>query len=581
MKRDTSSKGDKIGLGAMLSLALLSAASSLAQSPLRQDEVDWAATRVETQEQVGELELGYFPTHDDLIYLADRENPSRYGSSRHQGPDQYLERATGTFPYDRHDTAFYEEHRDVFEPANKVLRFFTPHDPVHVDFPGLTTGAFTANADMPILTRQLEPDLAHVKLGPLYLDLLWIGAGAMWTDFSPKGETPPAEGDDVAAYIDIAIRGYVRITDTIYFSMVGDFIYLPLENEIAVRALLGSRAGAVAQFVLQERVGTWDILFTDTLQLSPGVDIDAGLGNEGIDEAGRYHFGFAADNKPIRLDFEEEGIWVSNSVELRASSLIFNEDWRLWLQADHTDFWRTLDFEDHSYRDHFGAILGYEGHNIPFSPSLSYDITTNDYDTYRHTSYLGFRGRLTENIQTRFGGGYLWTTGAENDTENWLWDVSLHHRLSEGIGHGVTIGQNVFDDDLSPESVWTTYARYWINSKITHRLSAGAYAQWEESERLTITDDDHGVTEFERYSVGANLSYRPFDYTHITAWAIYQNTELQVGEREWENWLYGLNITQRLATRLTLEGYYRYEKSRQERAGFDEHLLGVGIKRYF
>ncbi|TLD69275.1 hypothetical protein FEM03_18050 [Phragmitibacter flavus] len=533
---------------------------------------------------VGQAE-GFFPTQDDLLYLADRDYPR--GMNSHQGPDAELQGATGIFPYDRQDNSIYSQHRNILAPVDRFLGFFGPQDTLVIESSRLQGASIALDGEIPpLITRTFEPEMAHVKLGPLYFDLLWIGAGAIWTDYSPYGSAQKLDTDDTAAYIDFAIRGYLRITETFYISALGNFIYLPLENELGFGTSLDGGGGPVFTLNMhwQGQAGSWEFLLLDTFAVHPGLNYDLGLddGQDGVDFAGRYSFGFYSPERSSRFDVRSDDAWISNQILGRASSLVFTEDWRLSLQADHTDFWRTFSFEDHAYRDHFGALLGYEGNVIPFAPVLTYDASTSDHETYRHEVMLGFRGRITENINTAFGGGYLWETGDEAENESWLWYVSLNHTISEGIAHGVSFGQNIFEDAFSPETVYATYARYYIALKITHQLSLTGVAQWEQSERLERRSGDRfNVEEYDRYSYGAYLSYRPLGYTNITASAVYETNEVADGVQDTERWLYRLNVIQRLTSRLTLEGYYQYEDAEFEGGGFDEHLVGLSIRRYF
>jgi hypothetical protein len=526
---------------------------------------------------------GYFPTLDDLQYLGDRDSPRGFNTL--EGPDGRLQQATGIFPYDRQDNSIYTRYRDALAPLNHLLGFFGPHDAIVIESNRIQNASLTFDGEIPLaFTRTLEPDLAHVRLGPLFIDFLWVGAGAMWTDYNPYGSAPTVDTDDTAAYIDFALRAYLRITDTFYFSAIGNFIYLPLENDFGFATSLGGGGGPafVATLHWEDQIGSWELLFLDTFVVHTGLSYDWGLGygDPAIDYAGRYSFGFYGGERESRFDVRSDDFWFSNQVLLRGSTLAFTEDWRLMLQADHTDFWRTFDFEDHAYRDHFGALLGYEGNVIPFAPMLAYDVSTSDHETYRHALSIGLRGRLTENIMASMGGGYDWESGG-SEREDWFWYVNLVHTITEGITHGVSFGQQIFEDEYSPETVFATYVRYFLNVRITHQLLFSGWTQWEESERLERrAGERYEIEDFERYSYGAQLSYRPFSYTSVIATATYQNTETDQG-RDYENWLYRLSVLQQLASRLTLEGFYHYEESKFEGGGFDEHLLGLTLKRYF
>jgi hypothetical protein len=362
-----------------------------------------------SSEPSNENTTGFFPTSADLALLGDKDYPRI--SLTQEGPDARSQLATDIFMYESVEQDFYTRNREVFAPVNNVLGVFTPHKAFTMELPNAPLAGITLDAGFPIFTRTFEPENAHIKAGPLAFDLLWLGAGALWSDYNGPITFADGAEDGWISYLDLGVRGTLQITDTIYFSFAANIIYLPGSNELAFRVLNNSSPAAVLEVFYQKRLGDWDLLFFDRFLGRPGIDVFAELQEEGIDRAGRYQFGFGGGRDRIDF-FSNESVWFTNQIAARASSMVGSSDWRFQADADHLDFWRSYNFEDHATRDGLALQLGYEGNDILFAPSLSYLVSTFDgFESFFHRLQLELNGRITENIRASAMGGYLWTTG--------------------------------------------------------------------------------------------------------------------------------------------------------------------------
>lgn len=521
---------------------------------------------------------GFFPTSADLALLGDKDYPRV--SFTQEGPDARSQLASDLFMYESGQQDFFSRNREAFAPVNRVLGIFTPHKTFTMELPNAPLAGMTFDGNFPIFTRAYQPENAHIKAGPLAFDLLWLGAGALWSDYNgPITFTDGAE-DGWLSFIELAVRGTLRFTDTLFLSFSANLIYLPGSNEVAFQMLNNAAPTAAFELFYQKRLGTWDLLFFDRFMGRPGIDAFAQLREEGVDRAGRYQFGFFDAGRRTEF-FASDNVWFVNQVAGRASSMIGTTDWRFQGEVDHFDFWRSFDFDNHNSRDSLGLLLGYEGNSIPFAPALLYRVSTFDqFESFFHRLQLQFEGRITENVTASASGGYLWSSGLDPNLSSALWNVGVNHRFSQRGNHGFGMGQQLFEDPFSPEVLFTTYYRYFVNYQLAQRLNAAAYAQYSDGERIVSRDPRIGVGDVNFYSVSGVLTFRPWDFTSVTGSIIYQRTEPGDVMGESERWLYRLQVMQRLASRLTLQAMYQFEDF-DGGISFNEHLVSMSLRWYF
>lgn len=544
---------------------------------------EWSDTRVETAGPVNEPALpeegsGFFPTTADLALLGDRDY-ARTGALNELGPDALMQNSMGLFEYESGPQDFYARNREALAPINQVLGIFTPNKGLTTELPGVPLAGATLDGSFPIFTRTFEPRNAHLKLGPLAFDLVWLGAGALWSDYS-GADLGDGRDDGWITAIDVALRGTLQLTDSLHLSFLADLVYLPGTNEVAFRSLNGSYPNAVAEIFYQTKLGSWDFLFFDQFVARPGIDIFANLDNTGVDWSGRYQFGFYGREDQASF-YDNELVWFANQIAGRASSMVGASDWRFLSAYDHFDFWQSFDFDNHQSRDTLALSLGYEGNNIPFAPLLIYEVTTPDqFDSFYHRAQLQLTGRITENVRLLTRGGYLWTSGLDSEIGTYLWDVVLDHQFSQRGSHSFGIGQQFFEDAFSPEILLTNYLRYTVNYQIAKTLTAGAYFQQSDGEVIVSSGQRQSTGDQDVYTMAGTLSFRPLDFTQIIGLVAYERSNTDYDSFEIDRMIYRIQASQRLASRLTLETLYQFEDF-DSSASFDEHLVSMSLRWYF
>ncbi|MEN3939846.1 hypothetical protein WJU23_01025 [Prosthecobacter sp. SYSU 5D2] len=527
---------------------------------------------------------GYFPTiTEDILLRGPSDSRSLgigLGPDAAGGPDGRGQVASGLFRYYDNNPDFYQRNIDFFRPVNNVLGHFTPHDSFVLESQRLQHVSFSADASLNLFTRTFNPELAHVKLGMLYFDVLWVGSGVVYSDF--KGDMPvTVNGDDDEdgwiAYVELGVRGLVRITDSIYFSVVANVIYLPFENKLGFALGNSGNSGIDFNFAYNDTIGEWEILLYNRFTGRPGLEIFVDSSSTAFDRAGRYSFGFLTDRS--NDFFNENTALFGNTVGFAASRALFGNQWRLFFDIGHGDFWQTFDFDNHGTRDFLNLAMQYEGSSIPFAPRFSYGYVSNDgYRSLLHIFELQLTGRITENIDWAGSVGYATSTGDTSENDNFIWSLSLNHDLSRSTRHGVSMGENYFQNEFISDTRFARYLRYSLDQRITSRFNAGFFAQFSENE--TSTTDLFPTRD--RMGMGLSLTYRPLDFTSINAFALYEQSD---SDREVfddsARWLYRIQLNQQLGHRLTGNVFYQYEEFRSDLTQFSEHVCGLSLRRYF
>ena len=556
---------------------LLALASSGQQLPLPQMETNEYAYSQLLLPDNG----GFFPTEGEYPLLRGAADArSADGDRRTQG-------ATGLFPYQDPVPNFYHRNPKVFRTLDQMLGVFLPQDVWTIERKELQHSALTFDANLGggvPLVRNFSPDLAMIKLGPLYFDLLWVGTGAIWSDFNGS-QTFPDGGDGVVSYVDLGVRGLVRLTDTIYLSLVGNVMYLPQTNEVAFGQGFGLQPllGFGLDFFYNDTWGEWDVSFSNAFTGNPGFNMNLfhNVSRDGFDSAGRYSFGFRqfGSNNNGSLG-NQVPAFFNNNVAFNASRLVWGGAWRLWSSVNHTDFWQDFDFRDHSYRDQISLMLGYEGSIIPFAPRFSYDVSSFDgFQTLYHNASLWLTGRITENISGGGSIGYLTTTGTgTRSVDSILWNINLDHNITARTNHSLSFGEGFFMDDVINQALTSRYLSYRLTHHFARNLSFMLFAQISDQE-TPIVGRRSGFDASERAGGGATITYRPLDFTSMSA-SIMHETSLKPAH-EYSHWLTVFQLVQQLNMRLTGTIGYQYEESYFQGGGFTEHMIQVGLRRYF
>jgi len=427
--------------------------------------------------------------------------------------------------------------------------------------------SFDFEADFPLFTRQFDPNDAHLKAGPFYFEALWVETGVLYSDYHGPIVFRPGEEDGWLGYASFRFRMTAQLTPSLYISANGEVIYLFGENELGFRNGLGG--GPFASIVYETQFGSWD--FRAYAEFGTGSFYDA-FGSDAYERAGRYSFGF--------LGRYDDGLlydpFLYTRVGVEASTLV-DPDWRLTLDADHTDYWHVGDDrgDDHRAREHLGALYGAEPNRVPFTPWFSYDLYSNDYfDTAYHTVYAGGSGRLSQNVYFDGRAGYLWTSDDLSRGDSWLWNIGLRHEINDRTTHGVRFGQDYFMNDYSIDSTVSNFFQYYIDHRVSDRLRLHAYAQWSNDEVLSGPFEG-GV--YERETIGLWVHYDLSDRLRASLGYLTEDRQNLRNGVDYDRSLFEARLDARIGQRSKAFLLYQHEDT----DFFYEDVYMAGIRRYF
>lgn len=501
--------------------------------------------------------------------------PRSVGEPGSVGVDHVPGSHLDTLSYDGPEPTFYQRNRRLFSPIDTVFGLISGDDVW--DFEENTPEMASLAVDVRNFRnfdRPFAPETSTLKLGPLYLDLLYIGAGVVYSDFNSDDGFARFQDDGWTGFVDFGVRSLLRISDNFYMSSVAQFMYLPFKNKIALRYGVFGEPIFFTRFEYKKKIGDWDFMLYDQLRGNTGFGFNFDVNQPENDRAGRYVFGIVNDRNDEF--FDDNTVIVRNSVGMRARRLVFDNQWHLLILADHTDFWQSFDFEQHRTRDLLIADLGYEGIDIPFAPRFRYQMLSNDgFDSMRHQISLRLLGRITENLRWTGVIGENFTTGTTTERDRFLWELGLEHHITAYTKHWIRVGENFFYNEFSPETITARFVRYGIEQRLDSRLSMLAFTQY--SDREVVNNEN----QRERLAVGLSLLFRPLDYTKFRATAMYEQINPVNVSGDLDRWLYRVEMLQQLGLMLDASLFYQYEERQAVQGSFTEHVAGMSVRRTF
>lgn len=515
---------------------------------------------------------GYFPTKTDTLLLSgDLLGKADYPRSRaplHSesgGPDLST---TGIWKYDDPTENFYERHSNFFKPIDSALGFFSPRESITIESEDSSRLNFALDPGLPF-TRNFNPDLAHLKAGPLHFDLLTVSSKALYSDYQ-SDTRELAHEDGLLSILELTGRAYARLTDDLHLSFAGTLYYLPGDDKWGVD--LGGRGRSYARLNWSRKIGVWDIhLYDEFKVLHRSNDILDPMEVDEIEFAGRYRLG-RIDNSRVNGYFDSSGLIYSNVIAIQAMRPL-GSHWSLWSKLDHTDFWQTSRFDDHYTRDRAQFKLSHEGDDLPFPPFLTYDVRTRDeFESLQHQAWLGTKGRISENLRGTSRIGYYWDHGKTGirHPESLLYEGGLNHEINSSTRHSLYAGL-IYDDDIYGDDGLYNYARYTLARSFSTRLTTRAFIG------LQNRQDDK---DLDRWNTGLHLTASLTDYINLTLLARYEKST-HSSMPAWDRWVYRTGLRYRIMSRLHLGLNYQYEDMNRQNRSFTEHLFHAEITKSF
>lgn len=519
---------------------------------------------------------GYFPTKVETQYLP----PNNPDYSRSRGDRGYWA-YSGIWPVRPAEDNYYQRNGAFYDRVERGLGLFIPNEELLAHSSEPNAWSVDLDYGLPFLTRDVSPDRAMFKFGPLYLDILGISFSALYTQYSGDAPLDPDAPDEGwIGIVGLPLRASLRLTDSIYLQATGFLYFLPLEGEVGLASGFGSGwgLGTNARLNMEWQWGAWNVRVYDYFGVvSQLADVNESWQVDEIDMVGRYRFG-ALDSASQANDFWDPRFdGYRNDVGAEAQRPMPNEWWFIG-GVVHSDYWPEEDFEDHRQFDQLSLAYRYLGDDWMFAPSFLYTMGSADqFENLTHRVEARFTGRITEYLTSFASLGYLWQTGDDDaDFDTFLWEVGFVHDLTPYTKHSISAGQTYELSETLEEYVGD-YVRYTIAHQFSDRLSGSAYAQWQDAENLT----DGGTTST-GWITGARASYRLGEDTNVTAGFTYTMRESTFedgpGAPDENTWVYFAMLQKPLLSRLQGTATYQYiDQNGPVGSNIEEHLLILSL----
>ncbi|MEI6704469.1 MAG: hypothetical protein WCL71_13200 [Deltaproteobacteria bacterium] len=534
-------------------------------------------------EPVGGVQQGYFPTYQESRYLGSKEwDTSRLSGNADFGGGPDLKRMTSTGGFWRYEPGM--------ETSNGLQRALSPLDYVFRPFtPGVTmvTQGPTSNswlqmgAAFPFLTRTLHPDETTTsdllgvegsrkwgKYMPLYLDVLSVSVIGLYDTISGPGAVGVDDGWLSALELDL--RAGVVITDKTSLLVHGKVYLIASESRSGVGAYLDS--GGLNPFIslnIREELGRWDIrIFDDATPFSTRSLLKAETETEYVGSVGHYSTGVTRTRLQGGSFWDSQNTYLNNTAGITAGTFL-GSDFRFLAGFARSDTWMWDDFNNHTPSEYLSAGLFYDSYNWWIAPSLTYTLSTHDFKDAEHTISLNGTAPLSHRATLNAGIGYSF--GEVADTLDWHigagWDQTerLRHNILYSSGYqDLSFGDSFYGQNL------TYVANY--------RLAA----------RTTIGWTNHWFHEFDidnsSFLSGLNIDFLLGNYTQLRLMGAYNEYDRNTSPASYSgsSWIYEATLSHRLASRLTAELSYFYNRNRDTiNTGYDEQAVMLKLTRSF
>lgn len=470
-------------------------------------------------------------------------------------------------------------------------------------------GLFTSNGVTVHSTGGASPDpWFGFKLGSFYVDEVYGGAGAMYSDLQGTpiygGYPAPNSDDNWAAIIWARARLTAYVTDRFAISLNPSVYWLPLTNEVgwgvgSFMLGMGAVTGptSLVQMALSFPVeGGFELAFFEEFRaIYPNVSIirnspvywNTLSDSSPVDFAGRYQFGgyggahqidsggrsdFALNDRLLGDEFMNFMNRASFALRGRHAGNVYSN-----IYYDRLDYWNH-NFDNHQGWSTLGALLIQQGPVV--SPYARYELVASDhFENYYHYGVLGANARFSPDLTAYAEAG--WLSGQREftgNTNSWIAQMGARQRLGPYTHHGFDVGRNPIESFRS--RYLSTYAQYYLTQQVGPSSSVMFFVQRAELDVL----GDTGAMEREGTTVGVMAETRLSSNSTVSFNASYENADMASINRAYELWTYRLMYSRQFSPSVSGIVYYQYQEAGSGLSALDdfsEQLLFVGMTKRF
>jgi len=448
-----------------------------------------------------------------------------------------------------------------------------------------------------------------LRLGPLFVDNVYAGAGAMYSEFDGvplygANQSPRARDDDNWATIVWAqVRATAYVTDRLALSFTPGIYYLPLENEVGwalgfplltiggfsqpnalVHLAFRQPIGESLQFVMMEQ---FNVMHPQVHLMRNNPYYWTNLGDATpIDMAGRYQFGGFG---PYNIDQRGSSEFALNDRFMDENQLLLMNQASMSLMGRHGAnissqlFYNRWDYWDHNFDFHQTWQSG--GLQIvqdapAFRPYARYEFTASDHwQTNYHYAVIGAQKNFNTDLVAYAEAGWLWSN-IENagSTDSWIALAGVRQRLGPYTWHGIDFGRTPMANFRS--RYLSTYGQYYLVQTIASNSNLTFFAQQAELDEL----GNGGELARSVFTAGAILNVILSPKSEIQFTTAYEDGSIESVKREWQMWTYRLSYIRTLSSSVHASVFYQYQDAFSMNSAYDdfsEHLLYLGVAKRF
>lgn len=441
----------------------------------------------------------------------------------------------------------------------------------------------------------------YFLLGPLLLDNIYAGYGAMYSDINGVGALPTfgqPPDDRWAQIVWLSFRATMMLGDSISVSLQPMVYWLPSTGKVGwgmpgpFFGMFLPQMGPLAMFEVAwtKEVGNWKFALFD--QFSPIFyqwniwDVQTSAPWFGdlspIDRVGRYSVGIGGDydnyDPQARLGVRDGDSDTLGGFYNIAGFRAFGTHGyhtKSLLYFDRIDLW------DKNFRDTLGpsSIRGgaylqsgdqflttYAGYNF---------VSSEPFNSLFNWAVIGVQKRLSPSLNTYAQVGYYWQSGALDGGEGWLGMVGFQHRISPRTTHGGEIGRRVYTPVRTGPGV-ENYAEYRVSHNLGLRSTLAGFAGTSHRNFQSSIENDY-VLKYVGAGLNTQLTIRMKAFVSAT----WEDLEIEPADIVWDRWTYRLGLIYALTENIQSNCFYQYEDTNGKPFNYTEHFLYLGVTKRF
>jgi len=447
--------------------------------------------------------------------------------------------------------------------------------------------------------RYFDPNSLHMRLGPVAIDEIDVGAGVLFTDTT--GSPPQLRGDDGwGSIVWASARVSLDLTDRMTFTLRPIVYWLPNEGEVGYGlppAILGLPVldpYSYATLSYTAPIADWDVTLFDSfgafyrywnfwdrnqLQLNTWSDLTP------VDTVGQYSLGgfgpqvdFTLDEAPhSSIDFfDKDRLFFENWAGFRANGKHGSQLQSL-IYFDRRDRWDG-DFDWGGAWMQGGAYLAQQRDH--WYPYTGYNFWTNDnFNSVTNWAVTGARFDLGPRAYGFAQAGLFFSSGTSKDYTDWLGEIGATQILGPYTRHGFQAGRRLSDPDGQQRYI-EDYAEYTIGQDLGPNSTLIGIAGYADRHNL-----DHSTNDNQKVILAGlhYTQYLPSTNTTLGLLAGYEHIQQDSNMSDFDRWIYRASILQELRRQISLTLVYQYTAAWGEgtKDDYTEHFLWMGVQKRF